>query len=59
MAHPRQRAAKLPNNANLAATLNDYLLLGYIIHQLINLAPVTNEILVIYYDPALEPEPEP
>jgi hypothetical protein len=58
MAHNRQLCAKLPNNNNLVQTINGYLTDNYIIHQIINLAPVSNEILVIYYDPALEPETE-
>lgn len=59
MAQNRQRCAKLPNNANLVVTINNYLADHYIIHQIVNLAPVSDEILIIYYDPALEPDPEP
>ena len=28
--------------------------LGYVLHQMINLAPVTNEILIVYYDPSVD-----
>lgn len=50
----RQRVIKLPNNAQLIATLNNYMQLGYVLHQMINCAPVTNEILIVYYDPAAD-----
>lgn len=56
MANPnvRQKVAKLPNNAQLKTTLDNYMQLGYVLHQMINLAPVTNEILIVYYDPAVD-----
>lgn len=59
MANPniRQKVAKLPNNAQLKTTLDNYLTLGYVLHQMINLTPVTNEILIVYYDPAVDPAP--
>lgn len=50
----RQKIVKLPNNAQLVTTLNSYMQLGYVLHQMINLAPVTNEILIVYYDPATD-----
>lgn len=50
----RQKVAKLANNAQLTTTLNNYLALGYVIHQLINLTPVSNEILIVYYDPSAD-----
>jgi hypothetical protein len=58
MANPnvRQKVAKLPNNAQLKTTLDNYMQLGYVLHQMINLAPVTNEILIVYYDPAVDAE---
>lgn len=52
----RQKVAKLPNNAQLKTTLDNYMQLGFVLHQMINLAPVTNEILIVYYDPAVEGE---
>lgn len=55
----RQKLAKVPNDNNLKALLEGYLVLGYVLHQMINLAPVSNNILIVYYDPAVEPEPEP
>lgn len=58
-ANIRQKITKLPNNAQLSITLNNYMQLGYVLHQMMNLAPVTNEILIVYYDPASdEPPPE-
>lgn len=50
----RQKVAILPNNAQLKATIDNYLALGYVLHQMINLAPVSNNILIIYYDPAVD-----
>lgn len=54
-ANTRQKVVKLPNNAQLATTINNYLALGYVLHQMVNLSPVSNEILLVYYDPATEP----
>jgi len=51
----RQKVAILPNNAQLKTTIEDYLILGYVLHQMINLAPVSNNILIVYYDPAVDP----
>lgn len=53
-ANIRQKVAKLPNNSQLIATLQNYMNLGYVLHQMINLAPVTNEILIVYYDPVVD-----
>lgn len=50
----RQKTAIVPNNAALKATLDNYLNLGYVIHQIVNLAPVSNNLLIIYYDPAVD-----
>jgi len=55
----RQKIARVPNDNNLKPLLESYLVLGYVLHQMINLAPVSNNILIVYYDPAVEPEPEP
>jgi len=52
----RQKIVKLPNNTQLKTTLDNYMQLGYVLHQMINLAPVTNEILIVYYDPAVDVE---
>jgi hypothetical protein len=53
MAQPnnRQNVAKVANNAQLKTTLDNYLQQGYVIHQITNLAPVSNELLIIYYNP--------
>lgn len=53
-ANIRQKVVKLPNNAQLVTTLNTYMALGYVLHQMISLAPVTNEILIVYYDPSVD-----
>lgn len=53
-ANERQKVAILPNNAQLKITIDNYLALGYVLHQMINLAPVSNNILIIYYDPAVD-----
>lgn len=55
----RQKVAILPNNAQLKTTIDDYLIIGYVLHQMINLAPVSNNILIVYYDPAVDPPPIP
>lgn len=54
----RQKVIKLPNNAQLITTLNNYMQQGYVLHQMINCAPVSNEILIVYYDPAADVTPE-
>lgn len=50
----RQKITKLANNAQLVATLQNYMLQGFVLHQMINLAPVSNEILIVYYDPDVD-----
>lgn len=57
-ANTRQKTARVPNDNNLKPLLDSYLALGYVIHQMINLAPVSNNILIIYYDPAVDAVPE-
>lgn len=56
-ANSRQKVARVPNDNNLKPLLESYLVLGYVLHQMINLAPVSNNILIVYYDPSVEPEP--
>lgn len=56
-ANVRQRVVRIPNDNNLVALLNSYLQLGYVIHQMINLAPVSNNIMIVYYDPSVDEEP--
>ena len=53
-ANVRQKVVKLVNNAQLVAMLNNYLNLGYVVHQVINLAPASNELLIFYYDPSVD-----
>lgn len=58
-ANVRQRIARVPNDNNLKSLLESYLNLGYVVHQIINLAPVANYILIVYYDPAVDAVPQP
>lgn len=53
-ANIRQKVVRVPNDNNLATLLNNYLQLGYVIHQMINLAPVSNNIMIVYYDPSVD-----
>lgn len=53
-ANIRQKVARVPNDNNLVSLLNSYLQLGYVIHQMINLAPVSNNIMIVYYDPSVD-----
>jgi hypothetical protein len=57
-ANVRQKVAVIPNNAQLKTTLDTYMSQGFVLHQMINLAPVSNNILIVYYDPAVDPAPE-
>lgn len=42
-ANIRQKVVKLPNNAQLVTTLNTYMALGYVLHQ-----------MIVYYDPSVD-----
>lgn len=53
-ANIRQKVVRIPNDNNLVSLLNSYLQLGYVIHQMINLAPVSNNIMIVYYDPSVD-----
>jgi len=53
-ANVRQKVVRVPNDNNLVTLLNNYLQLGYVIHQMINLAPVSNNIMIVYYDPSVD-----
>ena len=53
-ANIRQKIAVVPNDANLLVLLQQYLALGFVIHSMINLAPVSNTIMIGYYDPAVD-----
>lgn len=57
-ANVRQKTVVVPNNAQLRTTLDAYMSQGYVLHQMINLAPVSNNILIVYYDPAVDSVPE-
>jgi hypothetical protein len=52
-ANNTQKIAVLNNDAALLATLQNYLTLGYVIHQMINLTPFATKVMIIYYDPAI------
>lgn len=56
-ANVRQKVVRVPNDNNLVTLLNSYLQLGYVIHQMINLAPVSNNIMIVYYDPSVDEIP--
>jgi len=52
MALPKgQKATTLPNNAASLATIQNYLENGYVIQFIVNLSPVSNNILIIYAEP--------
>lgn len=52
MATPKgQKAIVLPNNAGSLPTIQNYLENGYVIQFLVNLSPVSNNILIIYAEP--------
>lgn len=53
----RQKVVRVPNDNTLVTLLNNYLQLGYVIHQMINLAPVSNHIMIVYYDPSVDEIP--
>jgi hypothetical protein len=46
-----QKAIVLPNNGASLVTIQDYLNNGYVIQFLVNLSPVSNNILIIYAEP--------
>jgi hypothetical protein len=52
----KQKTAIVDNNAGLKALLDGYLNQGYVIHQMINLTPFATKILIVYYDPAVDPQ---
>jgi hypothetical protein len=54
MENARQKIVVLPINAATEQTIKNYLLLGYVLHQITNLAPVINSLLIVYYDPAVD-----
>lgn len=56
-ANVRQKIVRVPNDNNLVTLLNNYLQLGYVIHQMVNLAPVSNNIMIVYYDPSVDEVP--
>lgn len=56
-ANVRQKVVRVPNDNNLVTLLNSYLQLGYVIHQMVNLAPVSNNIMIVYYEPSVDEVP--
>ena len=59
MAQPnvRQKLFVIDIAAGTQAQLQGYLDVGYVIHNVINLTPVYNKLLIIYYGPAVDPPP--
>lgn len=55
----RQKTATVDINAGTEQLIKNYLQLGYVIHQIINLQPSVNKLFIIYYDPAVDEVPEP
>lgn len=53
-ANVRQKIVSVNNDANLINLLQGYLAEGFVIHNLINLAPFANKILIVYYDPSVD-----
>jgi hypothetical protein len=50
----RQKLAVINMDATTQTLLQNYLNLGYVIHQITNLAPFANKLLIVYYDPSSE-----
>jgi hypothetical protein len=53
-ANVRQKIIVMPINAATEQTIKDYLLQGYVLHQMINLQPAVNSLLIVYYDPSVD-----
>lgn len=54
VANVKQNIVDVANDANLVVVLQGYLAQGFIISQMINLAPFSNRIMIIYYNPATD-----
>jgi len=52
----RQKIALLDISAQTEQLIKDYLQLGYVIHNIVNLQPAINKLLIVYYDPAVDEE---
>lgn len=50
----RQKIITLDISAQTEQLIKDYLLLGYVLHQIVNLQPAVNKLLIVYYDPAVD-----
>jgi len=57
-ANVRQKLFVIDINAATQATLQGYLDQGYVLHQIISLTPTFTKLLIVYYDPAVDP-PQP
>ena len=42
-------------DGNTQATLQAYLDQGYVLHQIVSLMPTYTKLLLVYYDPAVDP----
>lgn len=51
----RQKIYVIDVNAQTESVLNGYLAQGYVLHQIVFLQSV-NKLLIVYYDPASEPD---
>jgi hypothetical protein len=52
-----QKTILVDIDQNSKATVDGYIAQGYILHQIVNLQPAINKLLIIYYEPPVEPEP--
>ena len=60
MAEPniRQKIYVIDINAQTEQTLKNYLLQGYVLHQMVPIIIGTvNKLILVYYDPAVDQEP--
>ena len=47
----KQKLIVLPIDGNTLTTLQNYLQQGYVLHQIVNLNPTINSLLIVYYEP--------
>lgn len=48
-----QKTILLDIDANICATIDAKIALGWVIHQTVSLQPTLNKLLVVYYDPTV------
>jgi hypothetical protein len=54
MAHRQQHIVRVPITSGLVALIQGYLDAEYYIVEIVNLAPVANDVLIVYYDLSAE-----